>query len=94
MDIALLSAQGENLLPVAIIDPHSGRETFSGIPVVTSPEGAAELDAVLVTDIQAPQEAYDTLRAFFPAERILTPPLLNITREPPAALAGSDAPAH
>jgi hypothetical protein len=48
--------------------------------VTTSLERAQDFDAVLLTDITAPQETYEALRRYLPDERILAPELLRVTR--------------
>jgi hypothetical protein len=49
----------------------------------------ADLDAIIVTDLQIPQAVFDRLATEFAAERILTPPLLRILRETPPAESAS-----
>jgi DNA-binding MarR family transcriptional regulator len=55
--------------------------TFAGLPVVAAPDAIPALDAVIVTDLEAPQAVYEALVKVFPAERVLTPALLRILRD-------------
>lgn len=59
---------------------------FAGLTVVSSPDTLPNLDAVLVTDLQAPQAVFDALSKSFQPERVLTPPLLRIVRERPKSV--------
>lgn len=58
-------------------------ETFAGLQIVSSPDEIFGLDAVIVTDLEAPQATFEALAQVFPAEKVLTPPLLRILRERP-----------
>lgn len=92
-EIATLCAIERNLRLEGLIDtapllsPEKGSKSeisaFAGLTVVSSPDSLANLDAVLVTELQAPQAAFDVLSRSFLPERIVTPPLLRIVRERP-----------
>lgn len=83
-EIALLCATETRVKIVCIVDPEYRRATFLGLPVASSLKEAGSFDAVIVSDFRNPQSAYDLLAAAMPAERIMTPPLLNVSRKPPA----------
>ncbi len=83
-EIAALAAQELSMELVAVVAPGSTARKNAGLPVVDDLQAIPELDAVLVTNIARPQAAFDHIREQFPAHRILTPRLLNVTRETPA----------
>ena len=98
-EIATLCAIERNIRLTGLIDTGQidarGRKgepvptEFAGLPVVTLTRKFPDLDAIIVTDLQIPQAVFDTLAAEFPAEHILTPPLLRILREAPSAESAS-----
>ena len=55
--------------------------SFAGLPVVSSLDDVA-VDGVLITDLEAPQATFDRLAADWPADRLLTPAVLKILRDP------------
>lgn len=79
-EIALLSAQGENVRVLAIIHPGSNQDVFSGVPVIGSLDYLTEqkVDAVVITTTDAPQKAYDFVAEAFGAERVFAAPFLHI----------------
>lgn len=82
-EIAALSALEDGIELHSVIQLGSNVSQFSNIPVINSIETAmeAELDAVIITNSDAPQEAYEALREHFDDERIFSVPLLHITRD-------------
>lgn len=80
-EIATLAARETDVELVAILAPGRNEQELAGLPVVADLEDAGAFDAVLITDIQAPQESFDALRARFDPARILTPQLLHVSRE-------------
>jgi DNA-binding MarR family transcriptional regulator len=79
-EIATLAAREAGVDLVAIIDPARNEAEFCGLPVVRAAADAAAVDAVIVTDQAAPQAAFETLAGEMPAERVVTPRLLRVTR--------------
>lgn len=79
-EIAVLSGLNGNVEIVAIIDPASNRARLAGIPVMRSLAEAGAIDAVIVTDIRAPQATYEQLARTMPDAVILTPPILRVMR--------------
>ena len=59
-------------------------ERFAGLPVVDRLTDLAKVHAVIVTDIVNAQKVYDRLTKAIPLERILTVPLLKVSRELPS----------
>lgn len=68
---------------IGIYDPNSGRERFAGLVVAKDLAVLGEIDAIIVTDTNRPQQTFDRLGEDFPPERILTLPVLGISRDIP-----------
>jgi DNA-binding MarR family transcriptional regulator len=66
-------------LDLVVIAPGAGARV-GGVTAVATFGEAGALDAVIVTDLAKPQVAFDEVKALLPAERILTPRMLRITR--------------
>ncbi len=83
-EIATLCAREHPVSLMAVIDPNSGADIFSGIPVVKDLQSIedGDVDAVMLTDLNNPQDGFDALAKDFPAERILAPRLLKVSRKP------------
>lgn len=79
-EIALLSAQQENVSVIAIIHPDSSVDTFSGVQVIGSLDFAVEqdIDAVVITTTDAPQDAYDLVVKLLGSKRVFSVPLLHV----------------
>ena len=78
-EIASICSHDTGTTIVAIIDPRSEVVRFAGIPVARSIDSVADsLDAVLVTDIQAPREASERAIARLGSERVFLPALLGV----------------
>ena len=84
-EIATLCAVDLPITLVGIIDPESTAQSFAGLRVVRriADLGASEVDAIVVTDFTSPQAVFDGLIEVFPAQRVVTPRLLEISRQPP-----------
>lgn len=65
-----------------VIDPEDTAAQCAGLPLVGTPPPQGTIDAILLTDLRMPQQTFDGLRGQFPADRILTPPLLQVVRDP------------
>ena len=79
-EIGVLCSLRHDVDIVAVVDPRVGKGKFMNVPVRSSIQGLESVDAVLLTDVARPQSSYDTLSQDFPADRILTPPLLKVSR--------------
>ena len=79
-EIAVLCSLQHDVRLVAVIDDRVGRGEFMNVPIKSSIETAGSVDAVLLTDVARPQSSYDLLSRSFPPDRILTPPLLKVSR--------------
>ncbi len=89
-EIATLCASECSAELVGILDPTSTKERFADLTVVPDLEALGPVDAVIVTDLKAPQRTYEELLKIVPKERLLTPPLLRVARDRPR-LADDDA---
>lgn len=82
-DIATLCATDGAVELVGIVDPSRNETTYAGLPVVASLKMLGGVDAVVITDLKAPQAAFDRLIQVFPQDRVLAPALLKISRHRP-----------
>jgi hypothetical protein len=80
-EIAILCAREHPIEFAGFIDPHSEATTFSSLPVYTSASEMEAVDAYVIVDLFAPQEMFNNLQQAVPAERILAPRMLNISRQ-------------
>ncbi len=81
-EIAILSAQETGAELCGIVHIGSNQALFSGLPVYSTLEAALaeNVDAVVITGTDAPQDAYDHLVQHVEVERIFAAPLLHVTR--------------
>lgn len=63
-----------------IYDPLTTREQFAGLHVAKELSELAQIDALVVTDTQQPQHTFERICEEFPAECVLTLPVLGISR--------------
>jgi len=87
-EITILGASDHNINLVGIVDAEASKTTgtFMGIRVYESFDQLEAIDAVLITDMKTPQEAYDALVNTIPPDRMLTMPFLGIYHENVSAL--------
>lgn len=81
-EIAILCAPNHGITVVGFLDGGRG-ETFHSLPVVNRLKDLGPVDAVIITDMAAPQEMFDALVKVLPRERVLAPKLLSVSREMP-----------
>lgn len=81
-EIALLSAQEAQTELCGVIHPGSNQALFSGLPVYGTLEAALaeNVDAVVITTVDAPQAAFDHLVQHIGADRVFAAPMLHISR--------------
>ncbi len=79
-EIANLVAIGHPLTLVAVIDERATRDRFIALPLVREAASLPATDAVVLTDLVAPQRTYQGLRRAFDDDHIVVPPLLDISR--------------
>jgi len=81
-EIAILSAQECDVELQAIIYPGSNQITFAKLPVISSLKDTnpSDYDAVVITNAETPQDAYETLVAHFGEKNVYAVPLLHISQ--------------
>ncbi len=82
-EIAILAADEAGIELVAVIDPGRNVAQFCRLPVARAMSKVgkpASVDAVVVTDVIEPQAVFEGMLDELPPERILTPPLLHVSR--------------
>lgn len=79
-EIAVLCSLQHDVQLIAVIDARVGRGEFMKVPIRSLMEAGDEVDVIILTDVVRPQKSYDVLVGEFPADRILIPPLLKVSR--------------
>jgi DNA-binding MarR family transcriptional regulator len=82
-EIARICALESGVEIVAMVDPRRTSATFVGVPVVASfaaIEGG--FDAVVVTDLGAPQATFEAASAIIGPDKVLAPRLLGVRPRP------------
>ena len=82
----LCQREGSGVEIIGIINTSEDNDApprFAGLPVVDRLTDLAKVHAVIVTDIVNAQKVYDRLSEAIPPERVLTAPLLKVSREQP-----------
>jgi DNA-binding MarR family transcriptional regulator len=82
-EIAVLCAKDFDVELIGIVDPKLKQSMYSGVPLAAKLKDLGAVSAVIVTELKEAQLAYDTLVEVLPRERILTPPLLKVSRNKP-----------
>ena len=77
-EIATLCAREANVTVTCFVDSGSNEPSFAGYPLRPDLASVRQADAAIVVDLKDPQAAYDALKEFLPAARILHPRLLRI----------------
>lgn len=78
-DIAFLCAAAAGAELVGVLDASHGKDEFRELPVVKNAASLPAYDALIVTDMTAPQAVYDRLAEEVPTDRILPLNVLHIT---------------
>ena len=79
-EIVSLCASEYDVNLIGIVDQKSGRGRVAGLEVRPYLTELGAIDAVIITDLNDPQAAYDSLITVVPDARILTPRLLRVAR--------------
>ena len=79
-EIIVLCAGDSAVSLVGIVDTTVPEEPIMGLPVTNLLKNLGSVDAVVITDLTDPQEAFNVLSEYFPSERILAPDILGIVR--------------
>ena len=82
-EIIILSATEINIKITGIIDAKAATttSTYMNLPVVSKLSKLKTLHALIVTDMEKPQETFNEAVKFFPQDKILTVPILGVNRE-------------
>jgi DNA-binding MarR family transcriptional regulator len=80
-EIATLCGKDANIELIGFLDSRANEDRFAGLPVYHSLKELGDVDAILITDATDPQVRYDSVRRYFPRERILIPKFLNVDTE-------------
>jgi hypothetical protein len=81
-DIAFLCAAAAGAELVGVLDAAYGKDHFRDLPVVRDPLFLPVHDALIVTDMTAPQAVYDRLATQVDVDRLLPLNVLHITPAP------------
>lgn len=81
-EIAILSAAEAEAELCGVVHPGSNLHRFSGLPVFSSVDAVsgADIDAIIITNAERPQEIYDDLSRQFGSGRVFAAPLLHVSR--------------
>ncbi len=77
-EIAALRALEAGIEIVGIYDPGSDKNRFIGKDVWPELNGAAPFDGVILTDVRAPADSYESLLDLVGRERVLVPDVLRL----------------
>ena len=78
-EIAVLVSREISGKLIAVVDPNTDQTKLAGISVYNSMKNVRRIDAVILCDLNNPQACFDDLCEQFPSDRIVVPPLLNVT---------------
>lgn len=81
-EIATLSVRDNSVEVLGVVHPGSNLDYFSGLQVISNLDDVQkmEVDAIIITNADAPQEVYELLRARYREDQIFSVPLLHISR--------------
>ena len=81
-EIIILSATEIGIELVGIIDAEAAATTpiFMNLPVVSKLSELGTLHALIITDMEKPQDTFDKAIQFFPHSKILAVPILGVNR--------------
>ena len=84
VEIATLCANEFPVTLVGIISPlNEAGGSLTDLQIFPDIGSAGPLDAIIITDLDTPQETFDRLLKEIPQERILAPKFANISRQQP-----------
>jgi DNA-binding MarR family transcriptional regulator len=79
-EIAMICAHSSDVDIKGILDEKAAGQDLAGLTVLKSIEDMGPIDALVLTDLAAPQATYDRLLELYPEMRIVAPKLLNISQ--------------
>ena len=77
-EIATLRAQERDVQIVGIVDPHTERRRFAGVPVWRRLDQAPAFDVCVLTELNSPSLSYEQLLEEVDRERLLVPDILRL----------------
>ncbi len=83
-EIFSLYARDYQLTIKGIVDAGATEALFANLPVCANRDVLGDADAHIITSLHDPQFIYENLLEFVPAEHILVPKLLEISKSKPA----------
>lgn len=78
-EISILCVRDFDIEIVGFLDQKFDGLEFSGLPVFNNLDGLGAIDALVITDLSAPQDTYEWLQQTAADQQILAPALLNIS---------------
>lgn len=82
-EIATLCAVDTEIEIVGFFDPAAAVTSFAGLPVVRDLVQFGPLDAVMITSLKDPQDMFNLIAGQLAPDRVVSPALLGISRNPP-----------
>lgn len=82
-EIATLCIADSPAEAVGFYDASTSPSRFAGLPVFGQLKDLPKFDVIVVTDLNNPQGTFDDLIRSVSADRVLTPSLLSVSRNPP-----------
>jgi DNA-binding MarR family transcriptional regulator len=79
-EVGVLSVSDHQFELVGIIEPGSAGSVYLGLDVKAAPGDFGTLDAIIVTDLKAPDATYRTYAELLGADRVFAPHILGINR--------------
>lgn len=78
-EIAMICALESKIEIAAVVDPKATATNFMGVSVVTSfDQVAGPVEAIIITDLAAPRQTFESATERFGAERVWAPALLGL----------------
>ena len=90
-EILTLCANDTDVQIVGIIDADTNHTGFAGLPVIASHRDIDQLAAVVLTDVNKPQDRFDQLSRIWPRDRIIVPKLLGVSEDKNIAADGDQS---
>ena len=80
-EILTLTAGDTKITIAGIVDKGFKHKKFAGLEVFSCLNEISQIDAVVITDVNNPQDCFDRLLNQWPRDRIIAPPILGIVDE-------------
>ncbi|MEE2932778.1 MAG: winged helix-turn-helix transcriptional regulator [Pseudomonadota bacterium] len=77
-EILTLTAGDTNITIAGIVDKGFKHKKFAGLEVFSCLNEIGQIDAVVITDVNNPQDCFDRLLNQWPRDRVIAPPILGI----------------